>query len=114
MLDDLFATARNTPVKVSEDLTAKLLSEALAVQQPSKQAFDTRQRPHRVRTLFLELFGGWPAVAGYVTASLIGVWIGLTPQIGQAVNAQSYFSGTDHYSVDLEPDAAFDVAGGYY
>ncbi|CUH87983.1 hypothetical protein PH5382_01914 [Phaeobacter sp. CECT 5382] len=85
-LDDLFAVARHTPPRMSQDLTAAILSDAANVlDERAKTAavsFVSAQQDQGVRRLwrqFTSAVGGWPALGGMVAASLSGLWIGLAP-----------------------------------
>ncbi|MBP1805363.1 hypothetical protein [Rubellimicrobium aerolatum] len=81
-LDDLLAEARALEVVPSAALWARLAADA------------ERERP-RPRTVvpavppapggwrgWLRLLGGWPAVGGFVAATLAGIWIGAAPPTG--------------------------------
>lgn len=76
-LDEIFAAARACGPEPSGALMARILEDAeaaqdarLATARPTAVA-----RPSRW-TRFVEGLGGWGALAGLVTATMAGVWIG--------------------------------------
>ncbi len=101
-LDAYFTDAQNATPQPSEALLARIMAdaEAQAVQAP------VPVRPARFTSLWAAI-GGWPSAAGLVTATLVGVWIGVYQPAGLDQLADSYLgSGDDSYLVDLMP--AFD------
>ena len=113
-LEALFAEARAAAPDLPEGLAARMLADADAVQQgfaaaPLPQGPDTAPRPGWFARAFAGI-GGWPALAGFATATVAGVWIGMSPPALVASEAAYYTSGggtaEDLYLVDTMP--AFD------
>ena len=79
-LDALFAQARVTPPRPSDDLQARIVADALAAQAAFAEPV-AAPVPERVGILqrFAATFGGWPALSGMATACVLGVWIGAAP-----------------------------------
>lgn len=73
-LDDLFGVAQSQTPEVSDDLMARVLADARAMQQvsvaPPKQTF--------LAGLF-DMIGGWPSVGGLAMAGVAGLWFGVSP-----------------------------------
>lgn len=80
-LDDLFATARSTPLAVSPALTARVLADAQRLQPVAVQPVAPKPG---FWAGFLAAIGGAPAVAGLSTAALAGLWIGFAQPMGLA------------------------------
>ncbi|SDN42878.1 hypothetical protein SAMN05216196_101509 [Lutimaribacter pacificus] len=77
-LETLFEAARGAAPKPSADLLARVLADAEAVQAaaapvPRKSAPRLRWRQ------FVDAIGGWPAMAGLVSAGVAGLWLGISP-----------------------------------
>lgn len=78
-LDVFFAAARQQTDTLSEDLTNRMLGDALAVQAQFAPVVQERQaRPGLWRQL-VSAVGGWPAMGGLVAACATGIWIGVAP-----------------------------------
>ncbi|SDJ84818.1 hypothetical protein [Aliiruegeria lutimaris] len=85
-LEALFDALRDEPEEPSSDLLARVLADAYEAQdaraakampEPVSSGPQPARRG-RIRGL-LDMIGGWPAVAGLVTATVAGVWIGYNP-----------------------------------
>ena len=79
-LDALFAQARVTPPSPSDDLQARIVADALAVQAAFAEPV-AAPAPERAGIFqrFAAVFGGWPALGGMATACVLGIWIGAAP-----------------------------------
>lgn len=110
-LDVFFDAARRRAADPAPDLMQRVLEDALAEQQRTDAITpEPAPAPSLLRQL-LKAIGGWPAVAGLVTASMAGVWIGINPPSALSDTAEAYlYSGSDAYLVDLMPGFQFDVA----
>lgn len=76
-LDDLLAQARSTPPKPSEALMARAMEDALALQPVSAPPSPSPQSSSK----FVRLWDWLSSAAlptGLATATLIGVWIGIS------------------------------------
>ena len=77
ILGDVFEAAQQDVRPLSADLEARILMQAAQV-----QAGVARER--RANGLFARLqrtwseLGGWPVAAGLVTATVVGLWLGIT------------------------------------
>jgi len=81
-LDALFAQARADAPRMPDRLQARILADAQAVQDSAVQAGPVRTAsPERVGLLqrISAAVGGWPALGGMITASVLGLWIGAAP-----------------------------------
>ena len=76
MLDGLFAQARNEAPAPSDDLMARILSDAAAVQP--KQTAPIAAAPG-LWVRMMDMIGGWPAVSGMAAATIAGIWVGVAP-----------------------------------
>lgn len=75
-LEEIFAAGRAATPAPSEALMARILTDAEG--EIARHAVASDAEPTR-RGLFagvIAALGGWPAVAGMVTATIAGVWIG--------------------------------------
>ncbi|MEM8630295.1 MAG: hypothetical protein AAGF74_03590 [Pseudomonadota bacterium] len=79
-LEDLFAAARKAAPQPSEDLMARVLSDAEAV--CLARATQTTQAGPAARfslSSMLDAFGGWAGAGGLAAAGLVGLWVGVAP-----------------------------------
>ncbi|MEL7212761.1 MAG: hypothetical protein AAGK92_08880 [Pseudomonadota bacterium] len=74
-LSGFFEAARADAPQPSDALQMRILADADCTL--AKPASEVKPR-HWVRDL-LQGLGGWPAVAGLATATVAGVWIGISP-----------------------------------
>ena len=80
-LDDLFAEARKDTPAPGDDLVARVLADARAVQDQNVGAVAGAGRinpPGRLRAIS-DMIGGWPALTGMAAAGIAGLWIGVAP-----------------------------------
>ena len=75
-LDDLFTQARATTPVPSNDLMARVLADADAM-QPQKPA--GASAPMGLWARMLDAVGGWPAMGGLAAATVAGIWVGVAP-----------------------------------
>lgn len=74
-LEPFFAAARDARPEVSPDLMARILADA--DREIERRAAPAPAAPRRGWWLSaIALVGGWPAMAGMLTATIAGVWIG--------------------------------------
>ena len=92
MLDDLFATAREEPVGVSADFMSRVLADAEVVQAGFAADRPVAATGFNLRSIWATL-GGWPAAGGLVTATAVGVWLGLTPLTNMSDTVANYLYG---------------------
>ncbi len=76
MLDSLFAQARTANPEPSDDLMARVLADADAV-QPRPGVVPASGMGIWAR--ILDTLGGWPAVSGLAAATVAGIWVGVAP-----------------------------------
>lgn len=94
--------ARAAPEPASPDLMARILADAEAVQAATRRSVASRRA--RFWEHVCRLPGGWPALAGFATAALAGVWLGASLPTGLLA------AGEPDYVLDLAPGLAFDLA----
>lgn len=110
-LDALFEEAkgaRGDAPDVSPDLMARILADAEAVQAgfaPPPARAARPERPGLFRQISNAL-GGWPALAGLATASVCGLWLGISPPEGLRDMASLYVTGDETL---LDPISGFDL-----
>ncbi len=109
MLDDLFAEARDVKPAVSNDLMARVLADANAVQQ-AKPA-DVTPRAPGFWFRFFDLVGGWPAIGTLTAATIAGLWFGVAPPA--VVDEFAAGLTGDVVSVDLFSGADFLTGEGF-
>ena len=87
-LDIFFDAARSAQPEPSPELMARVLDDALAMQPLAARPAPCVPTRSWLGTL-LDTLGGWPAAASLATATLAGVWIGISPPDAvSAVTAQ--------------------------
>ncbi|WP_457648212.1 hypothetical protein [Profundibacter sp.] len=109
-LDAYFYAERKATRVPSGDLIARVLADAGAQQMANVPA------PAAQPGLFASLWaaiGGWPTAAGMVTATLVGVWIGISPPAPlEQITAEVPGGADDAYLVDLLPAFGDDFVEG--
>ncbi len=101
-LDAYFDAGRKAVTMPSGDLMARVLADAEA-HQPKSSAPAPVAQTGLFATLWSAI-GGWPTLAGMATATLVGVWIGISPPAGLEQIATGVLGGSeDAYLVDLLP-----------
>ncbi|NEY91887.1 dihydroorotate dehydrogenase [Tabrizicola oligotrophica] len=108
-LDGLFAAARAEAPRPSAALSARVISDAEAALQAAPAARRAPERPGLLASL-AAIFGGGGALAGMVTATLAGFWIGFAQPVELGV--MSAVLNTDTAEIDMMPgiDALLDEA----
>ena len=107
MLDDLFAQARADTPGPSDDLMARVLADADAVQDGFAAPIPAPEQKG-LWARMVETVGGWPAVSGLAAATVAGVWIGVAPPASITEVTASLLG--EEYAVPLVPgDLGFDA-----
>lgn len=77
-LDNLLAEAAQNRPEPGSELLARVMADADLVMAQNEAARPEIQRPARpgIFASLLKSIGGWPAMAGLVSATVAGVWIG--------------------------------------
>lgn len=73
-LDDIFGVAQAQTPDVPDDLMARVLRDAQAVQQVQMTA-----SAQSLFADFLDIIGGWRSVGGLAMAGVAGFWFGVAP-----------------------------------
>lgn len=85
-LDALFAAARATPAQPTDDLMARILSDAVALQPPplviAPSPVATPVATKGLLSRLAEIFGGFGALAGMGSAAAAGLFIGFAQPAG--------------------------------
>jgi len=103
-LEDLFAAARATPPALPDRLQARILADAEQHMPMARMAWH--------RTLW-QVLGGAAGLSGLVTATAVGVWLGVAPPAtlpdlaGQVVSGDLGLSA----QIDTETEALAGVYG---
>lgn len=102
LLDDLFKEARVDNPGPSDDLMARVLADAAALQPvPTAPRIEAPSLWARA----LGSIGGWPALSGVAAAGIAGLWIGLAPPdafdvwVATAMGETTSFSFVDDFAV---------------
>jgi len=101
-LEASFAAAQRHVPPVSADLMARVLADAEDLQPAAPEI----ARPVRANLFdrLVDACGGWPALGGLVTATMVGFWIGISPPSLIEEPTASLFEGADAlalYDVEL-------------
>ncbi|GKY88603.1 hypothetical protein [Sinisalibacter aestuarii] len=76
-LEALFEASRTEAPLPSEALLARIMADAEAEAAARERPAQSPVRPRTgVIAAVLGVLGGWPAVAGMVTATVAGIWVG--------------------------------------
>ncbi|SLN22342.1 hypothetical protein ROA7450_00829 [Roseovarius albus] len=112
-LDECFAAARQDTTAAPDDLITKILADAGTMQQEfATQSLVATPVRAGLFARVSQALGGWPSITGLATASLAGVWIGMSAPAGlegvtQAlVGAEAVIDVVDQYY-----QAEFELAG---
>lgn len=109
-LDSFFAAARDTAPAPSDALMARVLADA-SLHQPSPETWSRAAPPARS---FWEVLGSalgrGGALAGMVSATVAGVYLGFSQPVGDGLFA--LLNGTESVTIDMMPgiDALLDEA----
>lgn len=78
-LDALFAAEMGNPIEPSADFLSRIMDDAMTTQA----GFNVQEsEPVVEQSLWgsiVGIIGGWPTLAGLATATVAGVWIGISP-----------------------------------
>lgn len=108
-LQAFFDAARQQPMPASEALMARVLRDALSLQAAAKPAAPGAPRVGLLAGLWSAI-GGWPAAAGLVTATVAGVWIGVSSTLGLGEAVITALGSTSAESFLDEMATGFDFA----
>ena len=104
-LDTFFAQARSSTPEPSPDLMARILADALEAQPaPPLPPVPARPAYNGGMSELWDALGGWPAAASLVTATVAGIWIGISPP--DAVSTVTETFGLSEIAL-LETDDSF-------
>lgn len=108
-LDSLFAAARAETPRPPAALTARVMLDAETAARGAPVPRRAAERPGLLASL-AAIFGGGGALAGMVTATLAGFWIGFAQPVELGV--MSAVLNTDTAEIDMMPgiDALLDEA----
>ncbi|MBS9716987.1 hypothetical protein ACFFUT_08840 [Pseudohalocynthiibacter aestuariivivens] len=104
-LEGLFDLARTEKHVPSSDLIVRVLADADTEQAVCRvtSSKPSEARESRLAVVFRAI-GGWPAIAGMATATVAGIWIGLSPPATLEDISSSILTGeTDAYLSELLP-----------
>jgi hypothetical protein len=106
-LEALFGAARAEAQPLSDDLFARIMADAVAV-DTARAVPQVRAAPRGWLASFGAMLGGWPSVAGLATAAMAGVWIGVAQPVAlDGLGLSSDTTQTGYELQDLMP--GFDV-----
>ncbi|WP_380057676.1 hypothetical protein ACFE33_04880 [Falsihalocynthiibacter sp. SS001] len=96
-LDALFAAEMNDTIEPSADLMARVLADAQEVQKSFAAVSPASPRQSIWRGM-LAAVGGWPTFAGLATATIAGVWLGVSPPQGIDTLTDTMLGNSFEYS----------------
>lgn len=106
-LEALFEAARATAPTPSPDLLARVLADAEAAQAAS--VAPVRTAPRRRFAQLFDVIGGWPAMAGLVSAGVAGLWLGVSPPAALTDLALTGFGSDESTLVGMLPGVELDL-----
>ena len=89
---------------------ARVLADAQAT-QAGHAPVPQRKQASSYWQDFLRAIGGWPAMAGLATATVAGVWLGVSPPGVLPEATQTYF-GTSGVVIDADIGLGLDLTEG--
>ena len=95
MLDQMFAEAATHQPAASPDLTERVLADAMAAQPVGVGRLPVARGWW---SNLLSAIGGVPGAGGLVAASIVGLWIGVSPPEVLPINAAGLW---DYFEADL-------------
>lgn len=111
VLEPYFDAARQQVPALDDALMARIMADAEAVSATHEAAVAT-PGPGWISRI-LQGIGGWPAVSGMVTATVLGLAVGINPPSMLEGLASGYLVGTsDPYLVDPYQGFGFDLSEG--
>ena len=78
-LDGLFAAAKEQTHDLPTGLKERILNDAGQVQDGFNTGLPTRSVMPSLFQGLRDLLGGWPGIAGLMTACTAGIWLGFSP-----------------------------------
>lgn len=105
-LDEFFAAAQRTAPSPSDDLMARILSDAEAATGAEAHwgAAPVARAPRPWLAQALAGLGGWPGLAGLTTAAVAGLGIGIaSPETLEAVSGGYFYAALGYEMGDLMP-----------
>ncbi|MEO3415406.1 hypothetical protein AAFO92_12180 [Roseovarius sp. CAU 1744] len=110
MLESYFQAANEVAPEPSGRLMSRVLEDALAA-QPASEALRSAPVVGGLWRDFLRAVGGWPAMAGLVSATVAGLWLGIAPPAALPGATIAYLGLDDaSYPVDAAPGLGFDLS----
>lgn len=109
-LAGFFEAAHRAAPEPSPDLLARVLADAGRAQ--ADQAARVIPRPSaRVARWrqFVDVLGGWPAMAGLVSAGVAGLWLGINPPDMLSVLPLAGFDASDEALIGMMPGVDLDL-----
>lgn len=101
-MEALFSAARREAPMPTVDLVARMLKDAQTA-QPAAPVLAAPEEPQGLWSLVVQAIGGWPSVAGLATATVAGIWIGVSPPAAVDALAYDYLEGSDSYFTEIVP-----------
>ncbi len=114
-LDQYFADARQNTPQPSTDLLARIVEDAVSTQKSSEGElrYTVDDTPRGVLASLLRQLGGWPTLAGLSTASVAGLWLGLSaPELLVAATQGVMQADEAVYAIEFEVESYFDFSEG--
>ena len=115
-LEDFFRAGRANPAQPDDALLTRVLADAEAAQNAVVATGGTARRARpSLWAMVAGAVGGWPAMAGLATATVAGVWIGVSAPTGLSNMAMTVWGGsTGAYVVDFDASDTFQIAEGEF
>lgn len=101
-LDALLAEAKATPVPdISEGLMARIMADAAGEMPRAAPVLD---QPGGLWATLLAAIGGWTAISGLTTATIVGFWFGISPPAAVESIVSDIAGGSTTISLYAESD----------
>lgn len=115
VLDAFFDAAKAAPARASGALLDQVLADAQSVQDAaSDRGVGLAETRNGLFSGLIKALGGWPALGGLATATVAGVWIGVSPALGVGDAMANVVGLQDNAAlvVDLTSDFGFSFVEG--
>lgn len=97
-LDALFAAEIDAPIAPSSEFLARVMGDADRIQSEFSSSQAESVSGNSIWQSLVAAIGGWTTVAGLATATVAGVWIGVSPPSGLDILTDTVLGESFGYS----------------
>lgn len=97
-LEAFFEAEKNNPPEISTEFLAKIEADASDIQAGFDQNTVASDVTPSFWAALTAAIGGWPTIAGLATATVAGLWIGISPPQGLDSLTETILGSSQEYS----------------